>query len=186
MDFSNTSAINIVNEVVDAEKAQYLDFDEKVDAFIVSQGVKSALKEVAYENPLATLKGQLVVSVAESYDARQMREGVLKIPNYTQSNPTGGAWGTAYTPTPGYVGEVKEIIVSTNSATARSIGLRIVQGIVGESTKEIFFSACDKSPLKISTPITIGAGGSIQYKSSDAFTGLLYFSAIIVEKPLVV
>lgn len=155
------------------------------ESYYIYDGVKEALGE-NIENPLGTSQGQIVVSASEDNRARSLREGILKIKQFVQVNPIGGVWGIAYIPTAGHTGEVYEIRISTKNTTAINIGLVIIQGIVGEDWNEISFAVCDKSPLVLDFPFKIGAGGSIQYKSNDAFTGSLYFSAIIIEKPLVV
>lgn len=174
---------NYVNNAVEDDKeATFSDID-KIQAFMVQQGVRSALTE----NPFATAQGQLVTSISEDSEERDIREGTLRIINFTQTNPTGGVFGNPYYPTAGYIGKIKEIVVSTNATTAKKIRLRIIQGITGEqANKDFLYYVVDSAPLIFKHPIIIGATGTIQLVSDDAFTGNLFFTAVIVEKPLVV
>jgi len=114
MEFSDTNIINILDATIDEDKKSLLDFDEKVEVFLVQQGTKSALddcdmktaldavktnsdknlydangnlKIVVYkENPAATAYGQDVVSVSESFLARKLRAGrPRRVGVYSQS-----------------------------------------------------------------------------------------------------
>jgi len=138
-----------------------------------------------FENPFSTTQGQIVISQSESYQARQLREGTLKIAPYVQTNPTGGVYGTAYSTTAGFMAQIQKICLSTTSATSVSCSIRITQGVVGESTKEFSQVIGANSSVVFDIPISLGTGGKIEFRSNAALTGLLVCSYVVVEKPLV-
>lgn len=139
------------------------------------------------ENPFNTNNGQNVVSISESEQSRNIREGSLIAFQYTQTNPTGGAFGTAYTPTTGYYGTLQKAIVSTNGSTPVPCSIRITTGITGDSQKEIVQVVSSSTPLILDLPVKMGTGGKLEYRvlTGYSITGVLLCGGLVIEKPIV-
>ena len=137
MEFSNTNVVTILNAVIDDDKEQYMDFDEKVEAFITEQGVKSALKEVSFENPFNTASGQLIASQSENFMARLARHGRFKTAHVGISTPVSVTASTLSSGNSPLSPSAGNVLYPTKASCSMSvngvIAIAITTGIAGDS-----------------------------------------------------